>query len=329
MSSPLLDHGARNAIGTCLNVQPGESVLLVSDEPTREVGDALEAAARDAKAAVTRINLERPGGRPLTALPDALSRAAPSTRVSIWAAASMKGELPLRMAYRKMVKQARHAHMPGITRKLMETGMVTDYNAIADLTRRVAAVARPARTARVEGKGTNVRVRFDPTWKWILDTGLLHVQGDWGNLPAGEIYTAPFLLDGTITTPLLGDWLSEKFGLQSPPISFEVRESRLQLESIRGGSPEAREAFKSYLQTDSQSDRAGEFAVGTNLGLKDLVGNLLQDEKFPGVHIAFGHPYSEQTGAPWTSSTHIDVILPGVSLWMDERQVLDQGRFLV
>ena len=47
---------------------------------------------------------------------------------------------------------------------------------------------------------------------------------------------------------------------------------------------EARAAFREYLQTDKESARAGEFAIGTNIGLTRLVGNLLQDEKFPGVH---------------------------------------------
>jgi len=47
--------------------------------------------------------------------------------------------------------------------------------------------------------------------------------------------------------------------------------------------------------------------IGTNLGIKRVIGNILQDEKFPGIHIAFGNPYGEHTGAPlWHSGTHID-----------------------
>ncbi|MHB8584664.1 MAG: aminopeptidase [Thermoplasmatota archaeon] len=329
MAATLLEQGARNAVQTCLAVRPGENVILVSDLVVKDVGDALEAALRDAKARVSRVTLDRPDGKPMTRLPAGVEALAAAATVSIWAAASMPGELPLRMDYRKLVKHARHAHMPGVTRLLMETGMAADYNAVADLTKRVAVIAKPARTARVEGKGTHVTVEFNRDWRWLLDTGLLHSPGSWGNLPAGEIYTAPFRLDGTISTPLLGDWLSERFGLQDPPITFEVKESRVVLDSIRGGKAEARDAFRTYLQTEPNSSRAGEFAVGTNIGLKNLIGNLLQDEKFPGVHIAFGHPYAEETGAPWTCKTHIDVILPGVSLWLDDRQVLDNGRFVI
>lgn len=325
----LLDRGAQNAIRTCLAVKSGERVILVTDEPQRDVGDALEREARSAGAPVERFVLARPGGKPIAALPDGVEAAAARAQVSIWAASSMPGELPVRMAYRKLVKHARHAHMPGITRKLMETGMAADYEEIAALTKRVHALAKSARTARVEGPGTSLRAQFSPDWRWLTDTGLFHTAGEWGNLPAGETYTAPFRLEGTLSTPLLGDWLSERFGLQDPPIQFEIKDSKVDLASLRGGTREAREAFADYLRQDPNGTRAGEFAIGTNIGLTQLVGNLLQDEKFPGVHVAFGHPYAEETGAPWTAKTHIDVILPGVSLWLDERQVLDRGRFVI
>ena len=35
---------------------------------------------------------------------------------------------------------------------------------------------------------------------------------------------------------------------------------------------------------------------------------MLQDEKIPGVHIAFGHPYTEHTGADWSAKTHVDMV---------------------
>ena len=66
--------------------------------------------------------------------------------------------------------------------------------------------------------------------------------------------------------------------------------------------------FWKYTHTDENSDRVGEFAIGTNIELKDVIGQILQDEKYPGVHIAFGNPYGAHTGAEWDSTTHIDVV---------------------
>jgi len=57
--------------------------------------------------------------------------------------------------------------------------------------------------------------------------------------------------------------------------------------------------FWKYTYTNANSDRVGEFAIGTNIELKEVIGHILQDEKFPGIHIAFGDPYGAHTGADW------------------------------
>jgi leucyl aminopeptidase (aminopeptidase T) len=68
-----------------------------------------------------------------------------------------------------------------------------------------------------------------------------------------------------------------------------------------------------------------------------VIGNILQDEKFPGIHIAFGNPYGEHTGAPWRSGTHIDVVGLGFNIWLESgagqdritEQIMREGRFLI
>ena len=95
--------------------------------------------------------------------------------------------------------------------------------------------------------------------------------------------------------------------------------------------------FWAYTHTDENSDRVGEFAIGTNLGVERVIGNILQDEKFPGIHIAFGNPYGEHTGAPWRSGTHIDVVGLGFNIWLESgagsegitEQIMRDGRFLI
>jgi leucyl aminopeptidase (aminopeptidase T) len=82
-----------------------------------------------------------------------------------------------------------------------------------------------------------------------------------------------------------------------------------------------------YLDGAENGRRVGEFAIGTNIGLSRLVGNLLQDEKMPGVHIAFGRPYPEETGATWTSSVHVDLVPARCSVLMDGDIVMSDGRF--
>ncbi|HVM45578.1 MAG TPA: aminopeptidase [Candidatus Thermoplasmatota archaeon] len=325
-----LEQGARNAVVTCMAVRPGEKVVLVTDRIVAEVGDALERAARAVTPQVHRFVLEDLGARPLRELPEALAAAAAFADVSLWAAASVKGELPVRMEYRKHLKGARHGHMPGITRQLMEEGMCADYDAVADLTLRLHKRVQGVRSARVTNlNGTDFEVVFHPRWNWLPDTGKFHAPGDWGNLPAGEVYTAPAWLHGRIVTNLLGDFFSEKYRELSPPLAFDVFDNRIVLDSLTGATPEVVREFREYLSSDPMGTRAGEFAMGTNLGLSKLVGNLLQDEKIPGVHVAFGHPYNDQTGAPWTARTHVDVVILDTDVWLDGEQVQARGRYLL
>ena len=87
--------------------------------------------------------------------------------------------------------------------------------------------------------------------------------------------------------------------------------------------------FWKYTHTDENSDRVGEFAIGTNIDLKEVIGQILQDEKYPGVHIAFGNPYGAHTGAEWDSTTHIDVVGRKFNIWVDDEQIMQDGKFLV
>ncbi len=91
---------------------------------------------------------------------------------------------------------------------------------------------------------------------------------------------------------------------------------------------ELRKEFAEYIfATDENSNRVGEFAIGTNTGLTHLIYNLLQDEKFPGVHIAFGSPLPAKTGANWDSKAHVDGVLKNPSIYVDGEPIMTKGKF--
>src|SRR2546425_166977 len=90
-----------------------------------------------------------------------------------------------------------------------------------------------------------------------------------------------------------------------------------------------RRAKQIHAKTTADSDVVGEFAIGTNIELKDVIGQILQDEKYPGAHIAFGNPYGMHTGAEWYSSTHIDVVGRNFDIWVDGEQIMQSGQFLL
>ena len=87
-----------------------------------------------------------------------------------------------------------------------------------------------------------------------------------------------------------------------------MRVEKNRLVEAQSDNKELEDEFWQYTHTDENSDRVGEFAIGTNIELTHVIGKILQDEKIPGIHIAFGNPYGAHTGADWYSSTHIDVV---------------------
>lgn len=328
-----LDEGARNAVEVCMGVKPGEHVQIISDRSRLEIGEALQRAAERITRGNTKLAvLESFGDRPLTHLPQGLADMVPWANVTFYAAEAKPGELGLRGPFiRLAIKHARHGHMPGIRRDLMEDGMCADYVEIAKITRLVHEIVANAKRTRVTTpRGTDLEVEFHPDWKWIPSDGIYHEQGEWGNLPEGEVYTAARRANGRMVIEELGDWFDEKYGiLTETPISLQVNDSRIDLQSVQCARPDLKKDFVNYVQTDENSNRLGEFAIGTNTHLRKLVGKLLQDEKFPGVHCAFGDPYPEETGADWRSKTHVDGIMTGTTVEVDGKRLMENGKFLV
>jgi leucyl aminopeptidase (aminopeptidase T) len=211
----------------------------------------------------------------------------------------------------------------------MKEGMRADYREVDRLSQRVFDIVTPARTIRATTPfGTDVRASLDPALRWVKTSGLIS-RDKWGNLPGGEVFTSPGEVNGTfVIDGVVGDWLCDRYGsLKATPLTIEIEQSRL----VRATSPNAalRDDFWRYTHTDENSDRVGEFAIGTNIGLTNVIGHILQDEKFPGVHIAFGNPYGAHTGATWYSSTHIDVVGTEFDIDVDGVRIMEGGKFLL
>jgi leucyl aminopeptidase (aminopeptidase T) len=327
---PDLVEGARNAVRVCLAVQPGESVAVVTDRQTLGIGAALVAQLDDIHAPWEACVLEDHGTRPMATLPEPVERALRGASVSIFAGRAYPGELTMRIALTRIVgeRRIRHAHMVGIDHRIMTEGMRADFRQVDALTNWVFERASKAREISCRTPaGTDLRAIFDPSLKWIPTPGLID-SSKWGNLPGGETFTSPARVDGIfVVDGVLGDWLAPKHGdMREMPLKITIEESRIV--DLVSKNRDALEDFRTYVSTDENSNRVGEFALGTNLAVKNLIGNMLQDEKIPGVHIAFGHPYSEHTGATWTSRSHIDVVGRDFDVWFDGRQVMRSGRYL-
>jgi leucyl aminopeptidase (aminopeptidase T) len=190
----------------------------------------------------------------------------------------------------------------------------------------MAGAAREIRATNPAG--TDIVGHFSPDLKWLKTSGIIS-PNKWGNLPGGETFTCPARVDGTfVIDGVVGDYLCEKYGdLRKAPLTIRVEDSRLK--EAHSANQQLRDEFWAYCHTDENSDRVGEFAIGTNIAIHDVIGNILQDEKIPGIHIAFGNPYAAHTGADWHSSTHIDVVGREFDIWIDGTKIMDRGVFLL
>jgi len=328
-----LKEGIRQVVENCLKIQPGEKVVVITDEETLGIGTLIAFAAQNWTLGSPQLFImEEFGKRPIKfgrIIGDALKAA----DVSIYAAQGAKGELQtFRMPMLNAINanpKLRHAHMPGITMQIMKDGMCCDYKEVKRISSLVYEKVKNAKRIRViSEKGTDLTAEFSPDLHWVASDGDIQ-PGFWRNLPDGEVFTCPSNVNGrVIIDGCLGDFFTQKYGsLEKTPIILEIREGRVK--GIDCKNRELQQELAKYIwESDENSDGIGEFAIGTNVGLKELIYNLLQDEKFPGVHIAAGSPNPKKTGANWDSKVHVDGIIKNPTIWVDGEMIMDRGKFL-
>jgi leucyl aminopeptidase (aminopeptidase T) len=183
------------------------------------------------------------------------------------------------------------------------TGLDADYDAIAAHCADVLDQVADADEIRVTTPaGTDIVVE-PGTRPWHDDTGIVHDDGDFSNLPAGEVFVAPENANGTYVV----DGTMRPHGVldEGKQLRFEVENgyvTEISDDEIRG-------------QVEAAADEVGrdaytlaELGIGTNVGVTDLVGSVLLDEKAAGtVHIAIGD--NAGIGGDTDAPLHLDGII--------------------
>jgi aminopeptidase len=328
---PEFTPGVHNAVNVCLRIQPQERVCVITDEATSEIAAAMVAELEKLGAPYHAWIIEELAARPLVDMPREILDDLDQSQVSIFAVQAQTNELRSRIQMTDVVnrRKIRHAHMVNINKQIMMEGMRADFQRVDRLSQKVVEMVRKA--SKIQAKtaaGTDLTADLNPNYKWLKTSGIISAE-KWGNLPGGEIFTTPGEVNGTfVIDGVVGDYLCAKFGdLVHNPLTIRMKENRLI--EVHSENRELESEFWKYTHTDANSDRVGEFAIGTNIDLKHVIGQILQDEKYPGIHIAFGNPYGAHTGADWDSTTHIDVVGRNFNIWVDAEQIMQDGKFLL
>ena len=306
-------------------------MTLITDEACLAIGASMAQELDRQAIRYHAFILEKLAARPLPDMPAEVLADMESSQVSIFAVRAQQHELRTRMQMTDVVnrRRMRHGHMVNIDRRIMLEGMRADFLKVDRISSKVVDMVRKA--SRITAKtaaGTDLTADLNPNYRWLKTSGIISPD-KWGNLPGGEVFTTPGEVNGTfVIDGVVGDWLCAKFGsLREHPLTIRVKRNRLT--EAHSENRELEEDFWRYTHTDENSDLVGEFAIGTNIELKDVIGQILQDEKYPGIHIAFGNPYGAHTGAEWYSSTHIDVVGRNFDIWVDSEQIMSGGQFLI
>ena len=327
--------GAVNAT-KCVSLRRNEPVLILAEKANIRVGGALRRACEKKTKRIDFFVMEQFGKRPLRFLPEELREAAKRCKVAFsTVGSSRKGKLNERFTVRKpltdllMKHNVRFAAMVGVDEECMKQGMCVDYKKIQLACKALYSVVKNAKQITVSSPhGTALVVDFSPKLKWLVADGNIE-PGTWSNLPDGEVFTCPANVNGiAVINGSLGDVFSRKYkSLEKTPVRWHIVDSRIvAVECHQNRKLEAE--FKRYIKLDRNSNRIGEFAVGANYGVKKIIGNLLQDEKIVGVHMAAGYPYPELTGAKWNSKVHCDGVITKPTVFVDGMLLMDNGKFV-
>jgi Leucyl aminopeptidase (aminopeptidase T) len=311
-SDATLREAAETALTQCLDLGPEETCLIVTDNKREPIGETLYAEASkltDDPVIVRYPPGPQHGAEPPEPVASALSAA------DVFLAPTTKSISHTRARGDACEHGARGATLPGITESVFVTGLDADYNAIADHSETLHEQVVGADEMRVTSpQGTDITVEIGDR-EWLLDTGIVHDDGGFSNLPAGEIFVSPESANGTYVV----DGTMRPHGLldKGQQLTFEVEDgyvTEISDDEIRGQIETAAE------EVGRDAYNLAELGIGTNVGVDDLVGSVLLDEKAAGtVHLAIGD--NAAIGGETDAPLHLDGILREPTVYADGKEI--------
>jgi leucyl aminopeptidase (aminopeptidase T) len=313
-----LEESADIAIRQCMAVKSGEVVLVVTDEPIRDIGRVLwkKAVECGAEAIYVEMTPRKNNG---IELPPAIAAAMLHVDVVLGATSRSFSHTLARKAANK--NGARIATLPGITEDIMQRTLNADYQTIASISKKFASVLTEGKIVHLSTPaGTNITLSIEGR-EGYPDTGILHDAGDFGNLPAGEAYIAP--KEGTADGVIVVDGSMGSIGILQKPIKLTVEKGYVT--KIEG--EEDAEKLKFILDKyDKEARNIAELGIGTN-PQASLSGRVLEDEKVMGtIHLAIGSNIG--FGGLVQVPIHLDGILLKPTLIIDEQVIIKDGKCL-
>jgi leucyl aminopeptidase (aminopeptidase T) len=310
---------ARSVLESSLGLKSGERLVVVTDTLTQEIGEALFQGGVQAGATAVMVVIT-PTGRSGAEPPEAAAAAMVHADVLV---CPTKFSLSHTQARHKATQAgARVATMPGIHAGMFFDGPITaDFAQVERRTLELERLLTQASEARIVSGGGKSELRFSIRGRsGLASTGRCLEPGSWGNLPSGEAYLAP--VEGTAEGVLVVNASVAGIGRLQQPLRLCIRKGQLVEADGESGTK-----LLAILGDAAAGRNVAEFGIGTNEKAR-ITGVVLEDEKAMGtIHIAFGD--NSTFGGTVRAGVHIDVVVQGADVYLDDHQILDAGRLLV
>ncbi|MFO8020898.1 MAG: aminopeptidase [Perlabentimonas sp.] len=306
------------ALRDCMGLKKDETLLVITDEIKREIGQALHEAGKEQCKESILLEIkarEINGQEPPKAVAEMMKR------VDVVICPTSKS-LTHTDARRNAVKEGvRVGTMPNITIDTMARCLSADYDKIIKLTDFIADKMEGVSNIRVvTEKGTDVNMPVKDRMI-IRSKGVLRNKGESGNLPSGEVFLAPW--EDKTNGKLVIDGSMASIGIIKTPIEVDIVNGFA--EKITGGE-EAQRLVEILDKSGRDARAVAEFGIGTNYKAK-LTGLILEDEKvFGTIHIAFGNNIS--MGGHISVSSHLDGLVTEPDVYFDDELIMKKGKMI-
>lgn len=311
-----LRQAAETAVTTCMGVGDDETVLIICDEPCRQIGFELWRSAKEFAGESLYCEIEprtSNGEEP----PPAVAGLLGSVDVALIPTSKSLSHTDARREASK--RGVRIATLPGINEQTMIRTINTDYHRIAELSQMLAEVLSSASLINIKTeKGTDLDLCIEGR-DGKADTGINHERGSFSNLPAGEAYVAPvedrasgrIVYDGSMAgIGLLGDEV----------IVVEVTDG---FATDFSGGDSAERLYRLIEPFGRAGFNIAELGIGTNEKAM-ITGYVLEDEKVLGtIHIALGD--NKSMGGNIGVPSHLDGVITEPTVSADGKVIMEKG----
>lgn len=318
-----MDSGLETAVTTayldCLNLKKNETVLVLTDDESFEVGHAFFKTGQSLSA-VTHLFLmpvaRVDGEEPPAEVADLMKR------YDVVVCPTVKSLTHTDAKRNACARGVRVATLPGITTDVFVRTLQADYNKIAERTFKISALLENTDTVTIKtalGSDLTLPIKNMPV---ISSTGLIREKGQGGNIPSGESFLAP--QEGKSYGSLVVDASIAGLSLVNDPVTIKIKDGFAY--EFSGGDLAA--ALQKELYSFGKPGfNVAELGVGTNDGAI-ITGKVLEDEKvFGTIHIAFGNNIT--MGGTCDVGVHIDCVVTKPDMWFDSHKVMEQGNLLI